>query len=318
MARYQLLLYLSALAAGTAAGVYLIGGSRFTELAIWPCLAALLYTTFCHVQPAEAARVLHERRFVAASLLGNFVVVPLFVWLLVGLLPLEPAIALGVYLVLLVPCTDWFVTFTHLGRGNSVLATALTPLLLLGQLVALPLYLLLFLGQEYTGAVQVEPFVAAFGGLIVLPFLAGSASRQWAVRSRVGASWLRWTGELAIALLAAVIFLIAASQAQTILDEIGKLAWAPLMFALYLVFAALLARLAASRFSLGIAAGRTLAFNFGTRNSFVVLPLALALPAGWEAAVAVIVMQSFVELAGMIGFLWAIPRWLFRDEPSPA
>jgi ACR3 family arsenite efflux pump ArsB len=54
----------------------------------------------------------------------------------------------------------------------------------------------------------------------------------------------------------------------------------------------------------------------GTRNSFVVLPLALALPAGWETAVVVIVFQSLVELFGMAFYLWWLPRHLFNEAPS--
>lgn len=52
--------------------------------------------------------------------------------------------------------------------------------------------------------------------------------------------------------------------------------------------------------------GRTLAFSLGSRNSFIVLPFALSLPAEWKAAA--IVMQSLVELFGMIFYLWFVPR----------
>jgi ACR3 family arsenite efflux pump ArsB len=61
-------------------------------------------------------------------------------------------------------------------------------------------------------------------------------------------------------------------------------------------------------FGLEPAAGRTLAYGFGTRNSFVVLPFALALPAGWEASALVIVLQSLVELLGMLLYLRGLPR----------
>lgn len=47
-----------------------------------------------------------------------------------------------------------------------------------------------------------------------------------------------------------------------------------------------------------------------TRNSFVVLPLALALAPEWQTATVVIVFESLVELFGMIGFLWIVPQFL--------
>lgn len=56
-------------------------------------------------------------------------------------LPDDPALRLGVRLALLVPCTDWFITFTQLGRGNTSRAIAVTPLNLLLQLLLLPVYL---------------------------------------------------------------------------------------------------------------------------------------------------------------------------------
>lgn len=62
-------------------------------------------------------------------------------------------------------------------------------------------------------------------------------------------------------------------------------------------------------------AGRALAFSLGTRNSFIVLPFALALPAGWESTAVVIVGQSLVELFGMVLCLWLLPHDLF---PEPA
>jgi len=54
-----------------------------------------------------------------------------------------------------------------------------------------------------------------------------------------------------------------------------------------------------------------LAFSLATRNSFVV-PFALSIPAGWEVAAVVIVVQSLVELVGMVFCLWWVPRHLFR------
>ncbi len=42
----------------------------------------------------------------AAVLTVNFLVVPVVVWLLARLVPQEPAILLGVYMVLLTPCAS--------------------------------------------------------------------------------------------------------------------------------------------------------------------------------------------------------------------
>ncbi len=57
--------------------------------------------------------------------------------------------------------------------------------------------------------------------------------------------------------------------------------------------------------------GRVLVFSLGTRNSFVVLPLAIALPSSFDLAVVAIVFQSLVELFGMVAYLWWVPKRLF-------
>ncbi len=73
----------------------------------------------------------------------NFLVVPLLVAALVQFLPPEPMIRLGVLLVLLTPCIDYVVTFSHLGRADARLLLAATPVMLIVQMLLLPAYLAL-------------------------------------------------------------------------------------------------------------------------------------------------------------------------------
>lgn len=117
------------------------------EGAITPVLAALIYTTFLQVPLADLRGAMTNRRFLAALLLANFLVIPVFVWLLFQMVPDHSAVQLGVLLVLLTPCIDYVVVFTHMGRGNARLILAATPILLIVQILLLPLYLWLFWGQ---------------------------------------------------------------------------------------------------------------------------------------------------------------------------
>ena len=65
-----------------------------------------------------------DRRFIGTALAGSFLPIPLIVLGFVTLLPGHDAIRLGVALVLMVPCTDWFITFTRLGRCDAERAIA--------------------------------------------------------------------------------------------------------------------------------------------------------------------------------------------------
>ncbi len=311
--RYQVIAYLLAIAIGLLAGGLFPAGAGPLEAAVWPILGLLLYTTFTQVPLTRLRLALSSGRFLAAALLGNFLVIPLLVLGLLLLAPDDPAIRLGLLLVLLVPCTDWFITFSHLGGGDARHALAFSPVSLLLQLVLLPVYLWLFLDVEVSASLVQRNLLLAFSGLVLLPLLAAYATERWAERSPARERLVDSLGWFPVPLLALVVLLIAASQAAVVMASIGLLAQLLPIFVGFLVIAALLARLLARLLLLPTSQGRVLAFSFGTRNSFVVLPLALALPASFELAVVVIVMQSLVELLGMAAYLWWIPKHLFPD-----
>jgi arsenite transporter len=62
------------------------------------------------------------------------------------------------------------------------------------------------------------------------------------------------------------------------------------------------------------AATRALMFSGATRNSLVVLPLALALPPALSLAAVVVVAQTLVELVGMVIYVYVIPRLVPMGE----
>jgi len=112
--------------------------------------------------------------------------------------------------------------------------------------------------------------------------------------------------------LSLVVFLIAGAQFSTALHAMDELQKLVPVFVVFLIAAALIAKVIAVQLHLPAEQGRTLAFSLGTRNSFLVLTLALILPAGWELAAVVIVVQSLVGSIGMLVYVWILPRTLIR------
>jgi ACR3 family arsenite transporter len=309
--RHQVWVYLVAIAAGLSAGSAWPGLRTAFEGLLWPALALLMFATFLQVPLLQVRDALQDRRFAVAVLVGNFVLVPVVAWALVVAFDLSPVMRLGVLLVLLAPCTDWFITFSQLGRGDVPRAIAITPLNLVLQLVLLPLYLWGMTDLQAMGSRDWTALAAAV--LVVMaPLVLAVLVERWmrvhprAERVREVLGW--WP----VPLLALVVFLIAGAQVGTVLGALAELRAVVPVFVLFLVAAALLAKALGAGFRLPAEQGRTLAFSLGTRNSFVVLPLALALPAGWELAAVVVVAQSVVELFGMVVYVWGVPRHLFR------
>ncbi|TKT57434.1 arsenic resistance protein [Agrobacterium sp. LC34] len=275
---------------------FVVPGTTALEKAINPALAFMLFITFLQVPVAELGAAFLQMRFLGALLVTNFIAVPALVFALIQFLPVDPMIRLGVLLVLLTPCIDYVVTFTHIGRGDAKLLLSATPALLIVQMLALPVYLGAFLGDEASGLVQSGPFIHAFIWLIAIPLIAAAlvrmAERKLPAMGKVSVC----LGFLPVPATAVVLFIVVAA----VVPQLGMaLDGALLVLPIYIAFAVLapvigwvIARL------VGVEVGgiRAVAFSAGTRNSLVVLPLAFAVPNAMPLLPAIIVTQTLVEL----------------------
>jgi len=308
----QLFIYLAAVSSGLILGILNPQlGSRL-EIMVWPLLGFLLYSTFTQVPLTHLREAFYKPKLVLAAIAGNFVLIPLAVAGLLLLAPNDPAVRLEILLVLLVPCTDWFITFTQLGGGDTKQAIAFAPISLLLQILLLPLYLWMFLGNEFQLSLAHGGMIWAFVGLIIVPLVLAFLTQKCSANQPKGEQLINILAWFPVLLLAIVMFIITSSQVTIVLDSGTLLFHLLLIFVLFLLVAAVIAKFLSKLIQLSSQQGRVLAFSFGTRNSFVMLPIALALPAAYELAVVVIVFQSLVELIGMMVFLWWVPKQLFR------
>ncbi|KQM23621.1 arsenic resistance protein [Frigoribacterium sp. Leaf8] len=313
LGRRQIGLYLVAIAAAGAIGLT-VPGAHHLEGAIEPVLGLLLFATFLGVPFAAIGQSLRDGRFLAAVGVLNFVVVPLVVFGLSRFVADEPALLFGVLLVLLTPCIDYVIVFAGLAGGASERLLAAAPLLMLAQILLLPLYLLLFVGPEGVAVVEVGPFARAFLLLIVVPLAAAGLVQALGRRHRAGALVERTMLGLMVPLMMATLFTVVASQAGAVGESLAQLLVLVPLYAGFLVVMAALGLGVGRVARLDVPATRALMFSGATRNSLVVLPLALALPASLSLAPVVVVTQTLVELVGMIVFVRVVPR-LVRGQP---
>ncbi|MCS7061753.1 MAG: hypothetical protein RMN25_11400, partial [Anaerolineae bacterium] len=160
--KFQALIYLASVGAGMGVGALAPEQAASLEDLLWPILALLLYTTFTQVRLAHLRESFADGRFFQAAVIGNFLLIPVMLWLAAPLLPEHPAARLGALMVLLTPCTDWFITFTHLGQGDAKSAIAFAPLSLLLQAILLPVYLSVFLGETAISLVREEVLIRLY------------------------------------------------------------------------------------------------------------------------------------------------------------
>ncbi|MFI2209321.1 arsenic resistance protein [Streptomyces sp. NPDC020141] len=318
MERHQVAVYLGAMAAGALVGRAAPAAGPGLEHAINPVLGALLFVTFLQVPAAELLRSLRDGRFLSAALAVNFLVVPLVVAAMFAFLPADQAVRIGVLLVLLCPCVDYVIVFSGLAGGSSRRLLAATPLLLVAQMLLLPGFLYLFMGSELSDIVEVGPFVEAFAFLIVLPLALAWTVQAWAARRPAGRRVADAVTTTMVPLMAATLFVVVASQVPRLGGSLRDVAAVIPFYAVFLVVMAFAGKAVARLFRLGAPAGRAIVFTGATRNSLVVLPLALALPDSLAVASVVVVAQTLVEVLGMVAYVRLVPRLIPADRTGAA
>ncbi len=275
---------------------------------VTPAIAVLMYAMFLQIPFLDLRQGLSNKRFMAALLLANFILIPLLVWALTRGLVEHPAILVGALLVLLTPCIDYVVVFTHIGKGDSRLMLAATPILLLLQLVLLPVYLGLMLGAHSGVVVSVGPFIEAFVCLIVAPMILAVLTTSLSRRSKVVNAWNDAWAWLPVPAMALVLLVVIGSQITSVVRDIDLLAPVIPVYVGFLLLAPLMGMLASRLFKLPAMTARAVTFSASTRNSLVVLPLALALPEGIRGlAAAAVITQTLVELVGELIYIRLIP-----------
>lgn len=341
---HQIWLYFAAIALGALVG---LGAERVglpglpAALAWWitPTLGLLLFSTFLSVPIVRIGRAFRDVRFGAAIVGVNFFIVPWVVFGLSRFVVDDRGLLIGLLLVLIAPCIDYVIPFTGLAGGARARLLASTPMLLLLQMAALPLYLLMFVGpgqlfagEALEGFLDPGPFISAFAFLIMLPLAlaavvqvvggsVGSLDDAPATPSgparRVARGVERMMAAAMVPLMMATLALVIASQIADVTSRFGDLARLVPLYAAYVPAALVLGVLTAKLARLDVPATRAVGFSAVTRNSLVVLPLALSLPEGLEIAALAVVTQTMVELVAMVIMVKVVPRIIREPRPEP-
>lgn len=314
--RHQIAIYLGGLVAGAAAGAAAPSAGHVWEAAIYPVLGALLYATFLQVPFTKLSAAFRDVRFLAALLVVNFAVVPLVVAALVSVISLPQAVLLGVLLTLLTPCIDYVIVFCGLAGGDGQRLLAAAPLLMLAQMLLLPAFLWLFVGPQLANIVDAGPFIEAFLILIVVPLTAAWATEAWSGRHRSGHAVATAMNAAMVPLMTGTLFVVVASQFPKISHDLDQVLHVIPIYASFLAIMAAIGVGTARLLRLDTGRSRALTFSGATRNSLVVLPLALALPENYALTPVIVVTQTLVELLGMVVYVRVIPRLISRETPT--
>jgi ACR3 family arsenite efflux pump ArsB len=166
--RYQTLIIFAAMPLGLLLGQVRVL-EQYAENFVTPFLFVMLFGAFLNIPLKDYRKSFSNVRFSITTILINFVWTPILVWLLGKLfLTHSPVMQIGFIMLMVTPCTDWYLLFTSVVKGNVPLSTTVLPLNLVFQVVLLPVYLLIFGGV--TGTVNIQEVINSVMIMLIFPF----------------------------------------------------------------------------------------------------------------------------------------------------
>ena len=139
---------LSAAIIGLCIGSFTDSGGIAASL-IEPFLMLMLFLVFLSIDLGRFRESFANVGFLSSAVLINFVWTPILAFVL-GILFFNGSIDLriGLMMLLVTPCTDWYLVFTAVSKGNVNLSSTLLPINLALQILLMPVYLLVFMGES--------------------------------------------------------------------------------------------------------------------------------------------------------------------------
>ncbi|WP_332692171.1 arsenic resistance protein [Halalkalibacter lacteus] len=286
---YTLIIFL-AIIIGISIG-HMEGIRTSAENFIVPLLVAMLYLTFLQIPIQQISTAFKNIKFTYTTIVLNFVWTPLFAWLLALLfLADNPALYIGFIMLMVTPCTDWYLIFTGIAKGNVALSTAILPLNLLLQVILLPMYLLIFGGT--TGVVELSFLLKSVVVVLFIPliltFLTNILLKN---KKQMKEKILLNLGMWPIVFLSLAIVAMFASQGHLLLENLALMWNITVPILLFFVL----------NFIIGQKVGQLMKFSYSEQTSLSLTTLARNSPIALAIAMTAFPEQPLIALTLVIG-----------------
>ncbi|MBR0472879.1 MAG: arsenic resistance protein [Methanosphaera sp.] len=259
-------------------------------------LALMLFALFLDVPLNDIRNSFRNIKFTSISLIINFIWTPLFGYFLGNLfLNGNLDLFIGFVMLILTPCTDWYLVFTKMSKGNLPLSLSILPLNLVLQLVLLPVYLLLFFSSS--NSLELMNLADSLITFIVLPFIASLIVKYILKDKPIKDKITSGFSSLQLPFLCIAIFGLFNTEAKSLinnLDQIGVLFIPVILF--FIV-----------NFILDYVVSRRLKFNYEDYASLTLTTLARNSPLALAIAISSFTHHELVAIALVVGPLIELP-----------
>ena len=260
-------------------------------ITIFLCL--MLYGVFLEIPVSELKNSFGNIRFTSASLIINFIWTPLLGYFL-GTLFLngQPDLFIGFFMLILTPCTDWYLVFTKMAGGDVKLSLSLLPINLILQIVLLPAYLILFF--SHANSMNYTELAYSLVIVIVIPFLAAQMTKF--ILNDSFKEKISMFSKLEIWFLALAVFCIFSSQGNLLFSNIGSIIMIFIPLIIFFATNTLIDLILCEKINFGYEEYASLTMTTLARNSPLALAIAINSFPGHELIAMALVIGPLIEL----------------------
>ncbi|MDR3223847.1 MAG: arsenic resistance protein [Methanobrevibacter sp.] len=234
-------------------------------------LLLMLFSLFINIPLKNFKKEFINLRFIKITLLINFIWTPILSYIL-GYIFLNQHIDLwiGFIMLLVTPCTDWYLLFTDLAKGNMKLSLSILPLNLLLQLILLPVYIFLFTGvlSGFDLNLLIETIIL----IIILPFILSQVIKYFVNVSKKLSNYFEL---IAIISLSLAIFTIFSSKGSLLFNNLWIFIILLIPFVLFFIINFILTRLVKIAIKMKYEDYVSLSLTTLARNSPIALAIAI-------------------------------------------
>ena len=184
-------------------------------------LCLMLFGLFLEVDMNELKNSFKNVKFTSTSLIINFLWTPLFGYFLGSLfLKGNVDVLIGFFMLILTPCTDWYLVFTKMAKGDLTLSLSILPINLVLQIILLPIYLMIFFSSGNT--MDYSQLAYSLLIVIVIPFVAAQIVK-FILNADLKEKTTNLFTSLQIWFLSLAVFCIFASQGELLFDNLNSI-----------------------------------------------------------------------------------------------
>ncbi len=203
---------------GLLLGMYTFLGS-ISILFVEIFLMLLLFIVFISIDFRQFIKASSNIKYTATSIVINFIIIPIIAYLL-ALIFFNNSIPIrmGLVMLLVTPCTDWYLVFTKLTRGNVELNMTILPINLLLQVLLLPLYLYIFFGNSIE--LNVDKIFSSIAIVLIIPLLCALFTKIFIKNNIKVRNFIQeHSDNLQLLFLSAAVFVMFASEGKNLLNN---------------------------------------------------------------------------------------------------